>query len=205
MSDSGAMADDKPELMVADADAWRAWLDEHHEDQRGVWLVVVKAGKSAPTTLTYDGALEEALCYGWIDGQSRRRDDGTFRQSFTPRRIRSRWSQRNVEIISRLEAAGRMHPAGAAEVDRAKADGRWETASAGASGAQVPADLKAALDAAPKAAAMFEILTSSNRVAILHRIEEAKRAETRARRIDQFVAMLGRGETLYPQKRTLGS
>lgn len=204
MPHSSVMADDKPELMVSDAAAWRAWLDDHYEDGRGVWLVVVKAGKSAPTTLTYDDALEEALCYGWIDGQARSRDEATFRQSFTPRRPRSRWSQRNVDIVSRLEAAGKMHPAGTAEVERAQADGRWAAASAVAADAPTPADLADALSKNPRAAAMFEILTKSNRSALLRRIEEAKRAETRTRRIEESVTMLSRGETPYPQKRALG-
>jgi uncharacterized protein YdeI (YjbR/CyaY-like superfamily) len=191
------------ELIVADAKAWRRWLRAHHGDEPGVLLVLAKKGTSQPTSLTYDEALEEALCHGWIDGQVGRRDEATYRQRFTPRRARSRWSQRNVGIVARLEKAGRMHAAGVAEVQRAKADGRWHAAYAGAKAIEVPDDLAAALAAQPKAAAMFEILTSQNRYAVLYRVHDAKRADTRARRIAQFVAMLARGETVYPQKRTL--
>jgi uncharacterized protein YdeI (YjbR/CyaY-like superfamily) len=191
------------ELILPDAAAWRAWLDAHREEQGGVWLVLAKKGTTDPTTLTYDGALEEALCFGWIDGQGRRRDDATSLQRFTPRRSRSSWSKRNVGIAERLIGEGRMHPAGLAEVERAKSDGRWEAAYAGPATIDVPPELAAALAAEPKARAMFEILTSQNRYAVLYRITTAKRAETRTRRIEQFVAMLARGETPYPQKRTL--
>jgi uncharacterized protein YdeI (YjbR/CyaY-like superfamily) len=195
--------DELQELIVEDAAAWRAWLDAHHGEQGGVWLVLAKKGTTDPTTLTYDGALEEALCFGWIDGQGRRRDDATSLQRFTPRRSRSSWSKRNVGIAERLIDEGRMHPAGLAEVERAKSDGRWEAAYAGPATIDVPPELAAALAAEPKARAMFEILTSQNRYAVLYRITTAKRAETRTRRIEQFVAMLARGETPYPQKRTL--
>lgn len=198
------MAGDLPELTVADARAWRAWLEEHHGQPDGVWLVLARKGTTTPTSLRYEDAVDEALCFGWVDGQARRGgDDTVWRQRFTPRRARSRWSQRNVERIARLESEGRMHPAGRAEVERAKADGRWDAAYAGVAGTEVPDDLAAALADEPRAQAMFEILTSSNRYAILHRIEAVKRADTRARRIEQFVAMLARGETIYPQKRKL--
>jgi uncharacterized protein YdeI (YjbR/CyaY-like superfamily) len=197
------VADDIQELIVADAAAWRTWLSEHYETPAGVWLVLARKGTTEPTNLTRDEALDEALCFGWIDGQARRRDESTTLQRFTPRRARSPWSARNVGIIARLVAEGRMHPAGLAEVERAKADGRWEAAYAGPASAEVPADLAAALAADPKAQAMFDILTSQNRFAILHRIQGAKRADTRARRIEQFVGMLARGETVYPQKRQL--
>jgi uncharacterized protein YdeI (YjbR/CyaY-like superfamily) len=190
-----------PELIVTDAAAWREWLAGNHGDAAGVWLVLAKKGTSEPTSLSYDGALEEALCHGWIDGQVRRRDERTFRQRFTPRRARSAWSQRNVAIAERLAAAGRMHAAGAAEVERAKADGRWEAAYAGQASIEIPADLARALDAQPAAREMFATLTSQNRYAILYRVETAKRADTRARRIEQYVAMLARGETLHPQRR----
>jgi uncharacterized protein YdeI (YjbR/CyaY-like superfamily) len=192
-----------PELIVADAAAWRAWLAEHHEGSAGVSLVLAKKGITEPTSLTYDQALDEALCYGWIDGQVQRRDETTYRQRFTRRRSRSSWSKRNVGIVERLRLEGRMHPAGVAEVERAKADGRWEAAYAGSASIEVPPDLAAALAAEPRARAMFEILTAQNRYAVLYRIDTAKRAETRSRRIEQFVAMLARGETVYPQKRTL--
>jgi uncharacterized protein YdeI (YjbR/CyaY-like superfamily) len=190
-------------MTIADADAWHAWLEAHHADSSGVWLVLAKKGTIDPTSLTYDEALEEALCHGWIDGQRRSGDASTFVQRFTPRRARSPWSKRNVGIVERLTSEGRMRPAGRAEVERARADGRWQAAYEGQRAIAVPADLAAALAAEPKAQAMFEILTSQNRYAILFRTAGAKRAETRARRIEQFVAMLARGGTIYPQKRTL--
>jgi uncharacterized protein YdeI (YjbR/CyaY-like superfamily) len=194
------MTDEPPELTVADAAGWREWLGEHHGTAAGVWLVLARKGTTRPTSLTYAQALEEALCHGWIDGQARRRDDATYRQRFTPRRARSPWSKRNVGIVGRLEREGRMHPAGVAEVARAKADGRWEAAYAGPASVEVPADLAAALAAQPRAQAMFDILTSQNRFAVLYRIASAKRPDTRTRRIEDTVAMLARGETVYPQK-----
>ncbi len=193
------VAADLPELTVADAPAWRTWLAEHHGEPSGVWLVLAKKGTTFPTSLGYDQALDEALCHGWIDGQVKRRDELTYRQRFTPRRARSPWSARNVGHIDRLIDEGRMHPAGLAEVERAKADGRWVVAYAGPATIEVPADLAAALAAQPPAQAMFDILTSQNRYAILYRIGNAKRADTRTRLVGQFVDMLARGETLYPQ------
>jgi uncharacterized protein YdeI (YjbR/CyaY-like superfamily) len=191
-----------PELTVVDAAKWRAWLGKHHSDSAGVWLVLAKKGTVKPTSLTYAQAVDEALCHGWIDGQGRRRDEATSFVRFTPRRRRSVWSKRNTEIVERLNGAGRMHPAGLAEVERAKADGRWDAAYAGPASIEVPVELTAALAAAPKAKKMFGTLNSLNRYAILYRIATAKRPETRAKRIETFVAMLTRGETVYPQKRT---
>ncbi|WP_350280091.1 YdeI/OmpD-associated family protein [Kribbella sp. HUAS MG21] len=191
------------ELIVADAVAWHAWLQEHHETNDGVWLVLAKKNVTTPTSLTYDEALEEALCHGWIDGQRRGRDEQTFVQRYTPRRPRSLWSQRNVDLIARLEQEGRMYAAGRAQVERAKADGRWEKTYGGASKLEVPDDLAAALAANPKAQAMFDILTSANRFGVIYQVTGAKRPETRERRIARFVEQLSRGETLYPQKRTL--
>jgi uncharacterized protein YdeI (YjbR/CyaY-like superfamily) len=196
------VADPLPELIVADAAAWSAWLGAHHQ-QPGVWLVLAKKGHTDPTGLTYDQALEEALCHGWIDGQVRRRDERSYRQRFTPRRARSPWSQRNVGLVERLLAEDRMHPPGLAAVARAKADGRWDSAYPGQTTIEVPADLAAALAAEPEAQAMFEILSSQNRYAVLYRIHNARRSDTRARRIAHFVAMLARRETVYPQDRTL--
>jgi uncharacterized protein YdeI (YjbR/CyaY-like superfamily) len=192
-----------PELLVRDAAAWRAWLGEHHDAPTGVWLVLAKKGVTEPTSLTYVQALDVALCHGWIDGQVKRNDERTYRQRFTPRRARSEWSQRNVAHIERLTAEGRMHPAGLAAVESAKADGRWSDAYAGPASIEIPDDLVAALAVEPRAQAMFEILSSQNRYAILYRVTKAKRSETRARNIARFVAMLARGETPYPQKRTL--
>jgi uncharacterized protein YdeI (YjbR/CyaY-like superfamily) len=198
------MPADLPELTVDDAAAWREWLRMHQASATGVWLVLAKKGTRDPTTLGYDQALEEALCHGWIDGQRGPRDESTYRVRFTPRRPRSPWSARNVDLVTRLEWEGRMQPAGRAEVDRAKADGRWDAAYAGQASMGVPADLATALAAEPRAAAMFDLLTSQNRYAVLYRIDSAKRSDTRARRIEQYVAMLARGETVYPQKRGLG-
>jgi uncharacterized protein YdeI (YjbR/CyaY-like superfamily) len=185
-------------LTVADAAAWRAWLQEHHGDSRGVWLTLAKKGAAGPTGLTYDEALEEALCHGWIDGQVRGGDAHGYRQRFTPRTPRSGWSKRNVAIAERLMAQGRMQPSGLAAVERAKGDGRWEAAYAGPARIEVPTDLAAALDSHPEARTMFENLNGRNRFAVLYRIETAKRAETRRRRIEQFVDMLARGETIHP-------
>jgi uncharacterized protein YdeI (YjbR/CyaY-like superfamily) len=195
---------DLPELTVADSAAWREWLAEHGQSAPGVWLVLAKKGTTDPTRLTYAEAVEEALCHGWIDGQRGPRDDATFRNRFTPRRPRSPWSARNVTLVTQLAAAGRMQPTGLAEIERAKADGRWDSAYAGQASMEVPADLAAALAADPSAAAMFDILTRQNRYAVLFRVHSAKREDTRARRIAQYVAMLGRGETIYPQKRSRG-
>jgi uncharacterized protein YdeI (YjbR/CyaY-like superfamily) len=194
---------EQPELIVADSEALREWLTVHGETSTGVWLVLAKKGTTEPTTLTYDQALDEALCQGWIDGQLRRRDEGTYSLRFTPRRARSLWSARNVGHVSRLIRQGRMRPAGLSKVERAKADGRWDAAYSGQATIDVPADLDAALTVTPAAREMFEILTGGNRYAILYQVSSAKRADTRARRIEQYVAMLARGETPYPQKRTL--
>jgi uncharacterized protein YdeI (YjbR/CyaY-like superfamily) len=195
------MAADPPHLIVRDAAAWRTWLAENVDERAGVWLVLAKKGTTDPTSLSYAAALEEALCHGWIDGQARRRDESTYVQRFTPRRRRSMWSQRNVGIVERLTAEGRMHPQGLSEVARAKTDGRWEVAYAGPATAEIPADLTEALAARPETQAMFENLTSQNRFAMLHRLGAAKRPETRARQIEQYVDMLARGETFYPQRK----
>ncbi|WP_374971320.1 YdeI family protein [Terrabacter sp. BE26] len=192
------MSDELPALTVADAAAWHAWLHEHHADDPGVWLILAKKGAAAPTSLSYDEALEEALCHGWIDGQVRGGDEHSYRQRFTPRTPRSGWSKRNVAIAERLTAEGRMQASGLAAVERAKADGRWDAAYAGPASIEVPADLAAALDSDPAARTMFENLDGRNRYAVLYRVETAKRAQTRRRRIEQFVAMLGRGETIHP-------
>jgi uncharacterized protein YdeI (YjbR/CyaY-like superfamily) len=195
------MATDPPELTVADVDAWRAWLADHLGDQDGVWLVLAKKGTTSPTSLTYDQALEEALCQGWIDGQVRSVDAATYRQRFTPRRRRSMWSRRNVGLVERLTEEGRMQPAGLAEVARARADGRWDAAYAGPATIEVPDDLAAALAANPAAQARFGTLSGQNRYAVLIRVTTAVRPETRARRVEQYVAMLANGETPYPQRR----
>jgi uncharacterized protein YdeI (YjbR/CyaY-like superfamily) len=190
-----------PELVVRDATAWRRWLERHHADHPRVWLVLAKKGTSEPTTLTYAAALEEALCFGWIDGQVRRRDDASYSQRFTPRRARSRWSQRNVEHVGRLLGEGRMHEAGIAEMQRAQADGRWAAAYPGMAAGEVPADLAAALTASPRAGAMFAALSAQNRYALTFRLGAISDQAARAKRIVRFVAMLERGETIHAQAR----
>ena len=190
---------DLDELVVADADELREWLRLHHMTSPGVWLALTRKGGTV-TTLTWQQAVDEALCFGWIDGQARKRDEGSSWIRFTPRRARSSWSQRNVEHVARLEAAGLMQPAGRAAVEAARADGRWAAAYAPVSQAQVPEDLVAAIAADPAAQAMFDVLTKTNRFALIHRLNAVKRAETRERKIVEFVAMLARHETFYPQK-----
>jgi uncharacterized protein YdeI (YjbR/CyaY-like superfamily) len=187
------------ELIIADAEALRAWLLSNHATSPGVWLGLTKKGGTV-TTLTWQQAVDEGLCFGWIDGQARKRDQETSWIRFTPRRPRSSWSQRNVDHVARLEAQGRMRPSGRAAVEAAKADGRWAAAYAPPSEAEVPADLIAAIAADPAAQAMFEVLTKANRFALIHRVNSVKRAQTRERKIGEFVAMLARHETIYPQK-----
>lgn len=189
-----------PELLVKDGAAWREWLSAHAAESPGVWLILHKKGGSI-TELDYDAALDEALCFGWIDGQSKSRDDQSYMQRMTPRGRKSIWSARNVGHIARLETEGKMTDAGRAAVAAAKADGRWEAAYAGPADAVVPEDLAAAIAAVPEAQAMFDVLTSQNRFALIHRTNGVKRAETRARKIAGFVEMLARHETPYPQKK----
>jgi uncharacterized protein YdeI (YjbR/CyaY-like superfamily) len=187
------------ELIVADAEALRAWLAKHHATSAGVWLALTKKG-GAVTTLTWQQAVDQALCFGWIDGQARKGDQEISWIRFTPRRPRSAWSQRNVENVARLEEQGRMLPPGRAAVQAAQADGRWAAAYAPASEAEVPTDLMAAIAADPAAQAMFDVLTKANRFALIHRVNSVKRAQTRERKISELVAMLARRETIYPQK-----
>ena len=194
------MAVELEELLVKDAAEWRAWLEQNHASSPGVWPVLHKKGGSV-TELDYETALNEALCFGWIDGQGRRRDDESSFQRMTRRGPKSVWSARNVDRIGRLEAAGRMTEAGQAAVAAAKADGRWEAAYVGQAAAEVPEDLAAAIAADPAAQAMFEVLSSVNRYALIYRTNSVKQASTRARKIAGFVEMLARGETPYPQKK----
>ncbi|MFC7456337.1 YdeI family protein [Brachybacterium sp. GCM10030267] len=177
-------------LVIADRAGWRAWLDQHEHTYDGVWLLLAKKGRDSPTTLTYQEALEEALCSGWIDGQRTTYDERSFRQRFTPRRTRSIWSQRNVVIVARLADEGRMRERGQAEIDRAKADGRWERAYAGPATAEPPPDLLAALAAEPEAQAAFEQLTRSARFSALSPILTAATERTRERRIAALIARL---------------
>lgn len=188
------------DLVVADAAAWRAWLDAHEDASDGVWLVLARKGTTSPTSLRYDQALEEALCSGWIDGQvSRGSDAGVFRQRFTPRRRASMWSQRNVALAGRLADEGRMRPRGQAEIDRARSDGRWDRAYAGPATAQVPDDLAAALAASPRAAATFDTLKGQNRYSVIHRVVTAPSPASRANRVARLVGRLEEGWTPYPQ------
>ncbi len=164
-----------PVLLVKNLAAWRKWLGANHAKSQGVWLVFAKKGITSPTSLKYDEALEVALAHGWIDGQGHGRDAGTYAMRFTPRRTRSIWSKRNTIIAERLISEGLMKPAGLAEIERAKSDGRWAAAYEGPATIEVPKDLADALKAKPKAQAMFAI----------------------------FVDMLARGETVYAQRKTL--
>ncbi|MEO8688758.1 MAG: YdeI/OmpD-associated family protein [Solirubrobacteraceae bacterium] len=184
----------------ASAAAFEAWLAEQHAQSDGLWIRFAKKASGIPTVV-YAEAVEASLRYGWIDGQVKGVDENYYVQRFTPRRARSRWSKINCGRAEALIARGAMEPAGLAEVERAKADGRWEAAYDAPSTATVPEDLRAALDADPRASAFFGTLDANNRYAILHRTQEAKKPETRARRIEKFVAMLSRGETIHPPRR----
>ena len=188
---------DLPIVPFASRDAWEAWLEEHHAASDGLWLKIAKKG-SGIETVSYAEALEVALCYGWIDGQKASFDQDYWLQRFTPRRPRSKWSKVNRQKATELIEAGRMKPAGLREVERAKADGRWEAAYDAQSTATVPADLSRALEKDDRAREFFAKLDSRNRYAILYRIQDAKRPETRARRIEKYVAMLSEQKKLYP-------
>jgi uncharacterized protein YdeI (YjbR/CyaY-like superfamily) len=176
--------------------AWQKWLEAHHGDEAGVWMKFAKKGTGV-TTVNYAEALEVALCYGWIDAQVKRLDETYYLQRFTPRRARSKWSKKNRESATRLIEAGLMKPPGLAAIESAKADGRWDAAYDSPAHATVPDDLKRALARNKKAREFFATLSAQNRYAILFRIQDAKRPDTRARRIAQFVEMLGRGETIH--------
>ena len=193
------MAPELENLRFASASALRAWLEANHNTSPGIWLMIAKKG-SGVDSVTYDEAVDEGLCFGWIDGQKAKHDDTYFLQRFTPRVKRSPWSRINTERVARLVKAAKMAPAGVREVEAAKADGRWEAAYAGQATAAVPDDLQAALDASPAAAALFAELDSTNRYAILYRIGSVKRSETRAKKIAGFVADLELGDTPYPRK-----
>ncbi len=189
---------DLAELLVVDVEAWHAWLDVHHGDHPGVWLVLHKKGGQT-TTLTYAQALDEALCFGWIDGQIARRDDHSYRQRFTRRRPDSLWSARNVEHVARLSESGRMRPAGIAAVDAAQARGRWQTAYRGQADLPIPPDLAQALATNHAAAVTFDQLDAANRYAVVFRLNAVKRAATRERKLAEYVDMLARGESLHPR------
>lgn len=185
-------------LPFASAGQFEKWLGEHHADTPdGLWLKIAKRESGIPT-VTYAEALDIALCFGWIDGQKDSLDEAWWLQRFTPRRARSRWSKVNTQKAAALIEQGRMRPPGLAEVDKAKADGRWERAYDGWSAAEIPDDLQAAFDATPAAAEFFATLDGRNRFAVLYRIQDAKRPQTRAARIEKFVGMLSRGEKIHP-------
>jgi uncharacterized protein YdeI (YjbR/CyaY-like superfamily) len=188
---------DLPIMLFRTPDEWIAWLDANSGSAKGVWLRLAKKASDLQS-ITYAEALDGALCYGWIDGQKRSYDADSWLQRFTPRGSRSIWSKINRDHIDRLIAAGRMQPAGMREVERARADGRWDAAYDSQSNATVPDDFQAALDTHPAAKAFWETLKGNNRYAILFRIHNAKKPETRAKRIREFVEMLARGEKLYP-------
>lgn len=191
------MAPELPILQFEKVSEWTAWLEKEGPLSPGLWMRIAKKG-SSHSSISYEQAVEGALCYGWIDGQGKKLDDDFYLQKFTPRRKRSLWSRINRERAERLIAEGRMQPSGLEEVERAKADGRWDAAYEPPSKIEVPADLQAALDASPAAKAFFESLSGTNRYAVLFRVHNAKRPETRARRIEEFVKMLAEGRKIYP-------
>ena len=183
--------------LFPDRGAWEKWLAAHHATSKGLWLKIAKKN-SGISTVSHDGALEVALCYGWIDGQANPFDDEHWLQRFTPRRRRSKWSKINREKAAELIRSGRMKPAGLEEVKRAKADGRWEAAYEGQRAATVPPDLQRELNRSARARKFFASLNSQNRYAILYRIQDAKKPETRRQRIEKFVAMLNDEQKIYP-------
>jgi uncharacterized protein YdeI (YjbR/CyaY-like superfamily) len=188
---------DLPVLPFSSQKEWESWLEKHHASAKGgLWLKIAKKDSGIPT-VTYAEALDVALCYGWIDGQKGAYDESFFVQKFTPRRPRSRWSKINREKVTALIESGRMRPAGMAEIEKAQSDGRWEAAYDSQSRAVVPEDLQRELDRNPEAAAFFETLNKVNRYAILYRIHDAKKPETRARLIEKFIGMLNRGEKIH--------
>jgi uncharacterized protein YdeI (YjbR/CyaY-like superfamily) len=189
-------ADQLPVLLFAGPAELEAWLEEHHGTSQGAWLKIAKKGAAEPS-VTYAEALELALCFGWIDSQKRGFDETHFLQRFTPRRPRGRWSRINREKAEALIEEGRVRPAGLVEVEAARADGRWEAAYEGQRTAQVPPDLQRELDANPAAKEFFAGLDSANRYAVVYRLNDAKKQETRERRLRKFVAMLERGEKIH--------
>lgn len=190
------MATALDELLLPDAAAWRAWLLEHHDGHPGVNLVLHKKGGTT-TTLTYAQAVDEALCFGWIDGQRNRRDEHTHLTRFTPRTARSKWSARNVANVERLAGLGLMAPSGTAAVEAARSDGRWDEAYAGQATAELPGDFLEALCGHPRARARLETLAATERYAIYYRLHAIKGAGTRARKIADYVARLDAGQGIF--------
>ena len=188
--------DGRPILAFASPEEWEAWLEREHASSDGVWLKFAKKG-SGVASVAYAEAVEVGLCYGWIDSQALSLDERFYLQKFTPRRARSKWSRVNRDKVAALMKQGRMKPAGLAQVEAAKKDGRWDAAYASPADVEVPEDLQRALDASPKAAEFFATLNKSNRYAIVYQLQDAKKPETRTRRLEKFVGMLERGEKLY--------
>jgi uncharacterized protein YdeI (YjbR/CyaY-like superfamily) len=191
------VAEDLPIVLFATPAKLEAWLEANHSSPEGIWLKIAKKG-SGVENVTYGEALELALCFGWIDSQKRGFDEKHFLQRFTPRRPRGRWSRINRDKAEELIAAGAMRPAGLAEVEAARADGRWDAAYEGQRNAKVPEDLQRELDANAAAREFFATLDSANRYAIVYRLNDAKKPETRQRRLRKFVEMLERGEKVHP-------
>ena len=189
-------AADKPIVQFADQAEFVAWLAENHTDHPGIWMKISKR-RADVATVSYPDAVDAALAFGWIDGQKRASDGEYYLQGFTQRRPRSVWSKRNVERVAELIAEGAMQPSGLAQVEAAKADGRWERAYSGSPGARPSPEFLAALEKNPRALAFYETLNAVNRYALYFRIQTAKREATRARRIEAFVEMLARGETFH--------
>jgi uncharacterized protein YdeI (YjbR/CyaY-like superfamily) len=188
---------DLPIIAFASPAAWEAWLAEQHATSSGLWLKIAKKD-SGVETVSYAEALEVALSYGWIDGQKNKFDGDYWLQRFTPRKPRSKWSKINREKAEQLITQGRMQPAGLREVEQAKADGRWDAAYDGQRTAGIPDDLRQALEQNPEAAEFFASLDSANRYAILYRLQEAKKPDTRARRLERYVAMLNEQQKIHP-------
>lgn len=190
-------AKDLPVIEFPSGDAFEEWLEQEHDRSEGLWVKIAKKG-SGIATVSYGEALDVALCFGWIDGQKAAFDETHWLQRFTPRRARSRWSKINCDRVAELAEHGLVRPAGLREIERARADGRWDAAYESQRTATVPDDLRVALDASPAAAEFFATLDSRNRYAVLHRVGDAKKPETRARRIEKFVAMLAEQQKIYP-------
>ena len=189
--------DNLPILSFATQQDWEAWLEEQHTDTKGIWLKIAKKDTGIPS-VSYAQALESALCYGWIDGQKASVDATYWLQKFTPRGPKSSWSQVNCDKATALLAEGRMQPTGIRQVELARADGRWEAAYAPQSKITIPDDFQRELDSNQKAKEFFSTLNSVNRYAILHRIQTAKKPETRSARIQKFIEMLANNEKIYP-------
>jgi len=199
-----AFVPDLPVKLFKTPEAWTKWLHANHAKSAGIWMQIAKKG-TALTSVNYQEALDVALCYGWIDGQKRPNDETSWLQRFTPRGPRSIWSKINTAKADALIASGRMHASGLAAIEAAKASGRWESAYQPSSTASVPPELQAALDKNPKAKAFFETLRGANRYGVIFRVHTAKKPETKAKRVADFIAKMERGETIFgvlPKKKS---